>query len=124
MGPERPAMLRASLAAWPRVAGARRGREGRGPALSVVLKPRAPPAPGLDPGPVVVAVFDVAEPEPRRFWGSSSALRKGSRFSLILVGAAEAFPPVFQEIRPATVRGRSLRPGGGSAGSQKKGVFG
>lgn len=84
MGPERPAMLRASLAAWPGVCGARRGRQGRGLALSVVLKPRprlrARPGPGTRAG----------------WWSRASALkpRAAERKRLLAspVGAAEAFP--------------------------------
>lgn len=83
MGPERPAMLRASLAAWPGVCGARRGRQGRGPALSVVLKPRprrrARPGPGTGPG---------GGRGPRR---SSRALRKGSGFSRLLSARRRLF---------------------------------
>lgn len=115
MGPERPAMLRASLAAWPGVCGARRGRQGRGPALSVVLKPRprrrTRPGPGTWPG---------GGRGPRR---SSRALRKGSGFSRLLSARRRLFRCLPGKAI-ADGGGRSLRPGGGSAGSRKKGVLG
>lgn len=38
--------------------------------------------------------------------------------------AAEAFPVALPGNTIGTVRGRSLRPGGGSAGTQEKGVSG
>lgn len=97
MGPERPAMLRASLAAWPGVCGARRGRQGRGPALSVVLKPRprrrTRPGPGTWPG---------GGRGPRR---SSRALRKGSGFSRLLSARRRLF---------RCLPGKAIADGGGA----------
>lgn len=90
MGSEHQAMLWASLAASPRAAGARRGREGRGRVLSVVLKsprsPRRPPRLGAGP----------------RMPGNSGGARGARRYQLL---AAEAFP--------AALPGNTIRTGGG-----------
>lgn len=116
MGPERPAMLRASLAAWPGVCGARRGRQGRGLALSVVLKPRprlrARPGPGTRAG----------------WWSRASALkpRAAERKRLLAspVGAAEAFPLSSRESDRRRRGGGVSAPEAEALGPGKKGSSG